>query len=656
LNTYDTGKQQYPNLPQHTENTNQNNNNTGTTKTAAGSPPLQPSEPPSTTVFTEASQSNGGNNGVSVAVLTTTIVSANGVGNASTTSTNPSSTTTPIVFARLDSTAPVAITNFGGTINLPTVTISGTVGVAYAGTTVTILDTYNGVTTPIGSTTVGPDGAWTASVTLKGDGVNSIVAQDASASSTSAAVVFALYTVPPTVAITSSGGSTNQTTQRISGNVTAAAGEAAVGSTVALFDTLNGATTKIGIAAVGPGGAWSTTVTLSGNGIHSIVAQDTDAAGNVGASTPVVFTVATTAPAAPTVSHLADAANNSFDAGFTVSTGAAVTVTVGGTALSAAQLASDFTKSTAGGLDTYTAKSGAFTGSESIAVSATLTDAAGNTSSPGTLTLNPVDTTAPPQPAAPSDSAVVNGIVDAANDTASQALSGTAEAGSTVKIYLNGAGTPAFTTTADALGNWSQTVGHLADGSYSYAVTATDAAGNTSAPSTALSFVVNTTAPGQPAAPTDGAVVNGYVNAANDTASQALSGTAAAGSTVNIYLNGAGTPAFTTTADALGNWSQTIGHLADGSYSYTVTVTAGGNTSVPSNPLSFIVDTTAPAVTIGNTGGSSNQFSQTVSGTVDKGDAGATVNIYDNSGTTPITTAVVQSDGTWSKVVTLGSG
>ena len=118
----------------------------------------------------------------------------------------------------------------------------------------------------------------------------------------------------------------------------------------------------------------------------------------------------------------------------TVTTGAAVTVTVNGTQLSAALLASDFTKSTAGGLDTYTAKSGAFTGAETIAVSATLTDAAGNTSSPGTLALNPIDTTAPGQPAAPSDSAVVNGIVNAANDTASQALSGTAEAGSTVHI------------------------------------------------------------------------------------------------------------------------------------------------------------------------------------------------------------------------------
>src|SRR6202030_2628686 len=52
LGTYDAGKQLYPNLPQHTENTNQNDNtNTGTTKTALGSAPAQPLEPASTSVF-----------------------------------------------------------------------------------------------------------------------------------------------------------------------------------------------------------------------------------------------------------------------------------------------------------------------------------------------------------------------------------------------------------------------------------------------------------------------------------------------------------------------------------------------------------------------------------------------------------------------------
>ncbi len=99
-------------------------------------------------------------------------------------------------------------------------------------------------------------------------------------------------TLPPTVTISTPGTTTNQATQTISGTVSAT--EAAVGATVTLYD--NGSTTPLGTATVGSGGNWSTAVTLSGNGTHSVVAQDTDAAGNTGASTPVVFTLATVAP------------------------------------------------------------------------------------------------------------------------------------------------------------------------------------------------------------------------------------------------------------------------------------------------------------------------------------------------------------------------
>ncbi|MGB9115547.1 FecR domain-containing protein, partial [Bradyrhizobium sp.] len=293
LGTYDAGKLLYPSLPQHTENTNQNNNsNTGATKAAMGSPPMLPSEPPTTTVFSDVSNTKGQVVGSLVPAMLP-INSGNVVGNASNASLNPSSDSSQVTFgAVLLPQSPVAITNTGGTTNLPSVTITGTAGVAYAGTTVTLLDTYNGVTTQVGTTTVSPGGVWTANVALRGEGVNSIVAQDASANSTSAPIVFTLDTKPPSVTITSSGGPTGLATQTISGNVAAAAGEAAVGSTVRLFDTLSGVTTQVGTAPVGAGGNWSTTVKLLGNGTHSVVAQDTDAVGNTGASTPVTFTLA----------------------------------------------------------------------------------------------------------------------------------------------------------------------------------------------------------------------------------------------------------------------------------------------------------------------------------------------------------------------------
>ena len=67
-----------------------------------------------------------------------------------------------------------------------------------------------------------------------------------------------------------------------------------------------------------------------------------------------------------------------------------------------------------------------------------------------------------------------------------------------------------------------------------------------------------------------------------------------------------------------------------------------GNTGSAS--LNFTLDTTAPVVAITSAGGATNQASQTISGTVDVADAGATVTILD--GTTAVGSAVVQANGT----------
>ncbi|MGJ7918911.1 hypothetical protein ACI48D_26055, partial [Massilia sp. LXY-6] len=76
-----------------------------------------------------------------------------------------------------------------------------------------------------------------------------------------------------------------------------------------------------------------------------------------------------------------------YDNGFSVTEGAVVTLT--GATLD------QFAKTTAAGVDTYTAKTDVFTGSETISVSATLADAAGNTGTATAVTLAPIDTTAP---------------------------------------------------------------------------------------------------------------------------------------------------------------------------------------------------------------------------------------------------------------------
>src|SRR6185312_15260689 len=73
-----------------------------------------------------------------------------------------------------------------------------------------------------------------------------------------------------------------------------------------------------------------------------------------------------------------------------------------------------------------------------------------------------------------------------------------------------------------------------------------------------------------PVAPTglaDAAIAGGYVNQAHDTAAQALTGAAAAGATVAVYDGQ--TMLGSTTADANGNWSYTLGALADGPHTLT---------------------------------------------------------------------------------------
>ena len=127
-------------------------------------------------------------------------------------------------------------------------------------------------------------------------GANSIVAKDTDLAGnlgTSAAVSYTLDTTAPTVTITSRGGVTNQASQSISGTVTETNETLVIGTTVELYD--NGSSTALGTATVQSDGTWSTTVTLSA-GANSIVAKDTDVAGNPGTSAAVSYTLDTTAP------------------------------------------------------------------------------------------------------------------------------------------------------------------------------------------------------------------------------------------------------------------------------------------------------------------------------------------------------------------------
>jgi len=199
------------------------------------------------------------------------------------------------------------------------------------------------------------------------------------------------------------------------------------------------------------------------------------------------------------------------------------------------------------------------------------TDAAGNTSEASDPAKASADTEAP----------VVNTVK--AGDTA---VTGTAEAGSTVEVTLPDGSK--VSGTADQDGNYSVPVSGLNEGD-TVSVTATDEAGNKSDATTATVAKANDkTAPLAP-------VVNTVK--AGDTA---VTGTAEAGSTVEVTLpDGSKVSA---TADQDGNFSVPVSGLNEGA---TVSVTAtdeAGNTSRPTSvTVGKGIDTTAPSAPVVNT-------------------------------------------------------
>ncbi|MCK1711255.1 MULTISPECIES: FG-GAP-like repeat-containing protein [unclassified Bradyrhizobium] len=309
------------------------------------------------------------------------------------------------------------------------------------------------------------------------------------------------------------------------------------------------------------------------------------------------------------------------------------------------------------GDDTLVATGFAFTTGQRAAIFAqgsveTITDTS------GTYQAGSGDTTPPAKPAAPADASVANGYVNATDDTATQSLTGTAEAGSTVTVYDNG--TAVGTTPAHAsTGDWTFTLGTLANGStHSYTITATDAAGNTSAASDALAFTVDTAAP---AVTANLANDTGLSSTDRITSSDAISGTGDANAVVHFTVDGTAIAA-TATADASGAWTFTPTGLADGPHTVVASETdAAGNTGAAS--LSLSVDRTPPKLTsiVASDAGPINDnsvgyvitFSEPVSGVdasqfmlVTSGVTGASI-----SGAT----AVVGSNGT-QYTVSVGTG
>ncbi|MFO6030244.1 Ig-like domain-containing protein, partial [Pseudomonas aeruginosa] len=410
---------------------------------------------------------------------------------------------------------------------------------------------------------------YTPSTPIANGTVVNVVAQDAAGNSSPPATVTIDSSAPPAPVINPSNG-------------VVISGTAEAGTTVTLTDAGGN---PIGQVTADGSGNWSFTPgTPLANGTV-IVATATDPTGNTGPQ--AATTVDAVAPPAPVI----DPSNGTTISG-TAEAGAKVILTDGN--------GNPIGETTADGSGNWT-----FTPATPLAngtvVNAVAQDPAGNTGPQGSTT---VDAVAPNTP-----------VVNPSNGNL---LNGTAEPGSTVTL-TDGNGNPIGQTTADGSGNWSFTPGSQLPNGTVVNVTASDAAGNTSAPATTT---VDSSLPSIPQVdPSNGSVI---------------SGTADAGNTI-IITDGNGNPIGQVTADGSGNWTFTPSTpLPNGTVVNATATDPSGNAS---SPASVTVDAVAPATPVVNPSNGT-----TLSGTAEPG---ATVTLTDGNGN-PIGQVTADGSGNWS--------
>lgn len=449
-------------------------------------------------------------------------------------------------------------------------------------------------------------------------------------------------------------------------------GTAEAGARVEIFD--NGV--SLGLATLQPNGGWTFTPSQNlGEGAHRLTVIATDAKGNAspaGNESPesISFTlrIDTQAPDAPQIVSAAITggegevllANGSITnqrmptLSGTGEPGAIITLYNNGVELATVQVNPQgswtypLTRNLSEGLNILTA---------------TATDAAGNSSPTSGVFSVTLDTQPPAQPDAPLISDNVAPVIGnignngATNDT-TPTFSGTGEIGSTIILYNNGS--EIGRTTVGDNGSWNFTPAALTPETYTITVTETDIAGNISPPSASVTFTLDTTAPANPvitfAEDNVGEVQDTIVSGATtDDNTPVIHGTGDIGSVITLY-NGSSVVGVVT-VDETGTWTLPVtSALPDGVYTLTaIAADAAGNSSGVSNSFTFTVDTVplqppvvneilddvAPVTGPLTDGAFTNDRTLTINGS---GENGSTVTIYDNG--VAIGTALV-TDGVW---------
>ena len=473
-------------------------------------------------------------------------------------------------------------TGLSSTDNLTKIAAPTFTGTAEAGAKVTLLDGG----TPVGNATADIFGNWTITSSTLADGVHNMSAQSTDVAgnigTASGSLAVTIVTIAPSVSapdLTAASDTGPSNTDNIT-NVAAPmfTGTATANSTVELFDgtTLVGSTTATG-------GTWTINSSVLSDGVHSLTARATDAAGNQATSTALSVTIDSTSPtvSSPDLTAASDSGASSTDNLTKVTTptfsgtaeaGATVTLLEGTTVLG--------TATATGGNWTITT-SALSDGAHLIVAQAN--DLAGNQATSNPLTIT-IDTSAPAAPSVPDLTAASDtGISNSDNVTknTTPTFSGTAEPGATVTL-LEGA-TTLGSTTADGVGNWTITSTTLSSGVHNVAARATDAAGNVGTTSATLPVTIDTTAPtvSAPDLTTASDIGSSSTDNITNINTPTFSGTAETGSTVEL-LDG-GTVVGSTTIATGTAWTISASLLADGIHSMTARATdAAGNQATSS--------------------------------------------------------------------------
>ena len=421
---------------------------------------------------------------------------------------------------------------------------------------------------------------------------------------------------------------------RTSWSQPAITGTAEANATVTLYDGAR----EIGSTTAGAGGAWSVTPTRPlEEGLRSLTAKATDAAGNVSPASPALALTIDFTP--PTIAITSDK--------FSLGAGATATITFtfsedpGASFIRGSVTVEGGELGPIGGSGTtrsavFTPTPG-FVGHPKISVGAgAYTDLAGNNGGSAAMPSIYVDTVAPAAPAAP--------LLDAGSDSGRSSIDkltkvtlptfrggpGSAEAGATVRVYDG----VTLITTATVLGDgsWSaRSAIALSEGERSITATVVDLAGNVSPASASNKVTIDTTAPGAPTKPD--LVADSDTGSVDDDditgdTTPTFSGTAQAGATVTLYQGS--TVLGSTIANGSGQWQITSAVvLGQGSHAITAVATdAAGNEGPSSQPLTITVITDAPTNKASSLGFSedsgayrtdlvTNVAVQTISGTLD---------------------------------------